>query len=315
MMQVDRAALRRVELFESGAAIELLRASYATHRFSPHAHEAFALGVITAGAVRTRLGRGSIVVPAGAIVALNPGDVHTGEPLDDRGYRYRMLYVDGDLLARVTGHAEADRSTGAGLAFPRAVIEDRALAAQLLRAQARLWAATDRAGAEGVLVEALGALVHRYGTRGRRTSSAERPGAGTARLLRDYLEAEHARVVTLAELSALAGFSPSHVSRTFRAEVGVPPYTYLTLVRVRRARELIDRGYPLSVVTHEAGFSDQSHFTRQFKRVVGVAPGQYATGIGRGVGRRVAPRMLTVLAQRPGARLHSATPIAARLTA
>ncbi|HEX5830777.1 MAG TPA: helix-turn-helix domain-containing protein, partial [Gemmatimonadaceae bacterium] len=63
--------------------------------------------------------------------------------------------------------------------------------------------------------------------------------------------------------------------------VGVPPYAYLALVRVRRARALIARGHPLSSVTYVTGFSDQSHLTRQFKRVVGVPPGRYARAASR----------------------------------
>lgn len=111
--------------------------------------------------------------------------------------------------------------------------------------------------------------------------SVEPLHARVVAIVRDYLEANHTRVVTLAELARLTGFSPFHLSRIFRAAVGVAPYAYLSLVRVRRARELLARGYPLSAVTYETGFFDQSHFTRSFKRVVGVPPGQYARQVMR----------------------------------
>ena len=120
---------------------------------------------------------------------------------------------------------------------------------------------------------------------------AHRLHASVVATVRAYLEANHARVVTLAELARLTGFSPFHLSRIFRAAVGVAPYAYLSLVRVRRARELLARGCPLSMVTYETGFFDQSHFTRSFKRVVGVPPGQYA---------REVKRSGAVAPQRPG---------------
>jgi AraC-like DNA-binding protein len=55
---------------------------------------------------------------------------------------------------------------------------------------------------------------------------------------------------------------------------------YLELVRVNRAREMLRRGEPISRVAFDTGFSDQSHLTRRFKRVVGVPPGQYAKTYG-----------------------------------
>jgi AraC-like DNA-binding protein len=106
-----------------------------------------------------------------------------------------------------------------------------------------------------------------------------RPSA-TLCLVRDYLEAHFAKSISLMELSTLSGVSPFHLSRRFRARYGLPPYLYLELVRVNRAREMLRRGEPISRVAFDTGFSDQSHLTRRFKRVVGVPPGQYAKTYG-----------------------------------
>ena len=61
-----------------------------------------------------------------------------------------------------------------------------------------------------------------------------------------------------------------------RRAYGLPPYMYLEQLRIERARVLLRAGTPTSHVAYETGFSDQSHLTRRFKRVVGVPPGQYA---------------------------------------
>lgn len=107
-------------------------------------------------------------------------------------------------------------------------------------------------------------------------------GHRVADLVRSHLEHHHHRVVTLAELSSLTGLSPYRVSRLFRGVVGVPLASYLALVRVRRARSLIAAGMSLAAVAHEVGYSDQSHFSRQFKRIVGMSPGRYARAVSRG---------------------------------
>jgi AraC-like DNA-binding protein len=50
-------------------------------------------------------------------------------------------------------------------------------------------------------------------------------------------------------------------------------------VRVERARLLLARGVPIAQAALDTGFADQSHLTRQFKRFVGVTPGEYARGV------------------------------------
>jgi AraC-like DNA-binding protein len=274
-MLAELTTLTRAPFPDASSAIELLHASFITHRFSPHMHSEFAIGVVEGGAVRTRVRGGTTVIPAGRLITLNPGDVHTGESASPSGYRYRMLYVPPPLLHAFARCGTWDSPSSAEISFARPVVDDPPLAAQLLRACALVEARIDHFVAESVLTDALTTLAERHGT-GLRIAANEPASARVVRLVREYLEDGLTRVVTLAELSKLTGLSAFHVSRTFRSATGLPPYAYLALARVRRARELLAQGCSLSAVTHEAGFWDQSHFTRQFKRVVGVPPGQYA---------------------------------------
>jgi AraC-like DNA-binding protein len=80
---------------------------------------------------------------------------------------------------------------------------------------------------------------------------------------------------TLGELAAATGVGPFALLRAFRAETGLPPHAYLNQLRVRQARQQLDRGVPPARAAAEAGFADQAHLTRHFKRVVGVPPGAY----------------------------------------
>jgi AraC-like DNA-binding protein len=65
------------------------------------------------------------------------------------------------------------------------------------------------------------------------------------------------------------------LARSFERAIGLPPHAYLEGVRIRRARQLLDRGAPLVEVALTVGYPDQPHFTRRFKRFVGITPGQY----------------------------------------
>jgi AraC-like DNA-binding protein len=94
--------------------------------------------------------------------------------------------------------------------------------------------------------------------------------------VRDYIDAHFAEPVSLADLAFVAEMSAFHLIRQFHRYYGVPPHRYLDLVRVQRAKLMLQQGARISDTAFATGFSDQSHLTRQFKRVLGVTPGSYA---------------------------------------
>jgi AraC family transcriptional regulator len=96
--------------------------------------------------------------------------------------------------------------------------------------------------------------------------------------IEDHLDARP----TLAQLAAVAHLSPYHFARQFKAATGLPPHQYVILRRLERAKHLLQCGgeHSLAEIAACAGFSDQSQFSRQFKRVVGVTPGQFRMSAG-----------------------------------
>jgi AraC-like DNA-binding protein len=94
--------------------------------------------------------------------------------------------------------------------------------------------------------------------------------------IRDYLAANMARRIRLAELSALVDRSACHLLRTFRRSTGVTPHQFQTQMRIQHAMALLRSGHPVSDTALRVGFGDQSHFTRHFTRSIGVPPGRFA---------------------------------------
>jgi AraC-like DNA-binding protein len=127
------------------------------------------------------------------------------------------------------------------------------------------------------LVEALVLLIGRHAT-GLRAARPERRERRAVGLVREYLWEHATENVSLEALSRYAGLSPFHLSRVFREAVGMPPHAYQTQVRVCLAKSLLGKGLPIADAAARAGFYDQAHLTRHFKRVVGLTPGQYAAG-------------------------------------
>lgn len=105
-------------------------------------------------------------------------------------------------------------------------------------------------------------------------ASAPPPAPGVARA-RAYLVGTADRLVSLAELSAVAGLSRHHLARRFAVEVGLPPHLFHVHVRLAHARRLLATGSDVAAAAHASGFADQAHLTRWCSRVEGVTPGQY----------------------------------------
>ncbi|UFZ07180.1 AraC family transcriptional regulator [Bradyrhizobium ontarionense] len=79
--------------------------------------------------------------------------------------------------------------------------------------------------------------------------------------------------VTLPDLAQACRLSCSHFSQAFRRTVGCPPHQWLLSQRVERSKEMmLNSDRPLSEIALNAGFADQSHFTRVFSRLVKTSP-------------------------------------------
>ena len=93
---------------------------------------------------------------------------------------------------------------------------------------------------------------------------------------RNLLNDQFHRGPSLAEIAAAVDVHPVHFASTFRKHFGSSVGEYLRRLRVEFAcRRLATSGEPLAEIAVTAGFADQSHLARQFKRAYGTSPGQW----------------------------------------
>jgi AraC-like DNA-binding protein len=255
--------------------LECLKARFFRHAYAPHVHDTFALGVILAGAEAFRYRGARHIAPAGSLVAVNPDELHDGQPSED-GYAYRMLYPSVALVQAIADELD-DRPAGFP-AFAQPVMQDAEAAARLSAAHAHMEGRADRLAVDEAFTAALSLLVRRHShseAQGRRLGREALPIRRARRLVDDF----YMQDLTLDQLAAAAGFSRFYFLRAFRREVGVTPHAYLTGRRIAAAKALLDGGQALSEVALACGFYDQSHFSRAFKGCTGVTPGQYRRGL------------------------------------
>ena len=122
-------------------------------------------------------------------------------------------------------------------------------------------------------------LVHKYCDSGSYTLTAPASHPlGHMRLRRvlDYISANVADEVTLADLARVAGLSTFHFARMFTLAIGVSPQRYVSRMRLEKAMaEIVAARLPLARIAFNARFSSQASFTRAFRRATGMTPTEY----------------------------------------
>ncbi len=255
--------------------LEAMHARFTGHVYHRHSHDTYSFGVTEWGAQSFTCRRAAHTSSAGMVMAFNPDDPHDGHAATDGGFSYRMIHIGPDLVTEVLSDITG-RPAGRPL-FAQPVLQDPRLARALRQLHVALTGQASPLARSERLTAAVGTAAR---------FAAHRPpglaGPGplprggdldrVAGLARDFLDAHYAAPVTGAELAAAAGRSRYAVCRAFRAAWGVPPSEYQRLLRLRAARQYLASGLPPAEAAAAAGFADQAHLTRWFRRCYGITP-------------------------------------------
>jgi len=250
---------------------------------------------------------------------VNPDEAHTGHAAAQEGWTYRMFYFSPDFLQGLAQDIAGTRAPlpfftsgvihDPGLAalllrahalhdglqnFPHdAQANDTASgpANSLADAPSGL-PGGDSLARESLLLHAFARLLARHSYLPPPLPRAGAEHAAVARVKAHLLEhiggqhpgerhSENQRPAgfTLAELAGVACLSPYHFIRVFARHTGLTPHAWLMQLRARKARELLRQGAPIAQAAASAGFADQSHLNRTFKRLLGYTPGQFRNSV------------------------------------
>jgi AraC-like DNA-binding protein len=261
----DRAAFRRPS---HRAGVELYQAHIVRHAFEPHTHDAYGLGAIESGVERFRYRGSEHLAPPDTLVLMNPDELHTGRAETEQGWRYRMVYLDADVLAALSGDS--------GWWFADAVGHDVARARRVGRLLQALWVGNDPLAFDShlsLLIDELRPAAH--------IGRAARPQAAQRfALVIDFMRARLDDVLTLEILAGVAGLSPFHFLREFKRAYDATPQQMLMALRLFDAKRRLAAGEAPASVAAASGLTDQAHLTRAFVRRYGVTPGRYQQQLG-----------------------------------
>lgn len=265
----DNIKCRRLQQFSS---LDVMEASYHKQNFSRHAHDCYAFGIVTQGRLDFSYQHRDWQASAGDINLVVPGEVHDGHAGTKDGWSYKMLYMPVELVGEVTSSLTgkdflpyflpgviAHSPLATGLQQLHRILADEAETS--LRQESAIW-------------NWLASFIETYSERriilpkGRQEDNAVKSAI-------EYLRENYEANITLKKLASVAGLSPYYLLHVFSAAVGMPPHLYQQMLRVQKAKQLLATGLSPVMIASDIGFVDQSHFSRQFKKITGLTPSGY----------------------------------------
>jgi AraC-like DNA-binding protein len=239
--------------------------------YAKHAHDTFSMGAITAGRSTYLNGTARERVGAGAVVVINPEDVHACNPIDDQPWSYCMLYVNVPWLIDL--QYELGLSQGHSFrAFSTTMTTRPDLYAGLIRLYTIF---TDKYADH--LQKHSAALIYFSEVQLALNPAPALAGSPNQKLVRaaEYIRENFTRSLKLEEICGAADLSASYLIRSFKERYGMTPHAYLINRRIEYSRSELRRGRAIADVAIDAGFSDQAHLQRTFRQFVAATPRQY----------------------------------------
>lgn len=200
----------------------------------------------------------------GQVLILHPDELHDGHCRDDAGFDYRAAYVPPSHVQAVLGGAE--------LPFVvNGVSTNPALVAAACNMVIDCEGVDDPAAYEDALYD----LAHAMNNAAGKVAKVRIANRTAVMRAREFLENSVVSGARLDQLEQVSGCDRWQLSRDFRALLGTSPYRYLQYRRVDLAKRLLREGAKLAEAAHGAGFADQSHFGRTFRKAVGLTPKEW----------------------------------------
>jgi len=243
--------------------IEVLRISNQKHGFPEHYHDTFCISLIENGIEAIKMGQHTLFTEQGGISITNAYEIHANPIVDKESPNsFTTLYLSPDIVDFFIGEKGVTFSHQQQYSWKNINLF-RQIVAALAKPNIK------------ELSTPLNLLLSNF----ERTSTSalnelkqsDRQWTELMLLIDNKLEEK----VTLDLLAKFMNMDKFNFAKAFRAKYGLSPINYVIMKKIFKAKQLIYQNTNLTQLAYQFNFSDQAHFSKQFKRFIGVSPKAY----------------------------------------
>lgn len=260
----------RTVCFDTELSIEAYNFKGIMQKFPNHFHDYYVIGFIENGKRYLSCKNKQYIIETGDLIVFNPGDIHTCEQIDDRTLDYRCINVKKDVMKKITFEITGKEYLPNFMEF---VLFRNELTSSLKELHLMIMEEEKNLKKDELFLFIMEQLIREYSNPVSEMTIQE--ASAEIKTVCDYLENNYMENITLNQLSNLTGLSKYYLLHSFTKQKGISPYNYLQTIRIGKAKKMLEQGVAPIDVAFKTGFTDQSHFTNFFKKLIGLTPKQY----------------------------------------
>ncbi len=259
----------RTVCFDTDLNIEAYNFKGIMQKFPNHFHDYYVIGFIESGQRYLSCKNKGYIIESGDLILFNPMDNHTCQPIDGKTLDYRCINIQKDVMRK----AALDITNKDYLpCFKEPVLFHNDLVPSLQELHQMIMQEVSDFKKEELFLFIIEELIDEYSDA---VLEATQEQNTEIKKVCDFLEENYMKNITLNDLSDLTGLSKYYLLRSFTKQKGISPYSYLETIRIGKAKKFLEQGIAPIDVAVQTGFTDQSHFTNFFKKLIGLTPKQY----------------------------------------
>lgn len=236
-----------------------------TSIFSYHFHDTYTIGITHHGMFTSHYEHKIIRAYERTARIINPGEIHGG---DSCAWQYNNFYPSTELLSNLYEQMYGEKKMPI---FEKHIVEDDELFRRLATFFQAVYSNAEPLFLESKLIDALSYLIAHYTHKAALYPFTCKDPKGMS-IAVEYIHDNIASDISLDALAGAANVSKYHFLRLFKNHTGLTPHQYIIAERICKAKNLVLEGESLSLAALQAGFSDQSHFIRSFRKIYGYSP-------------------------------------------
>ena len=260
---------KRIIVYDEQLKIEAYQFIGVMQKFPNHFHDYYVIGFIEKGKQLLFYNNNEYLLKAGDILLLNPLDSHSCDSEDGKALDYLCLNISKGVMKKIAKEIFTIAylpEFKTPVIFSSDLVDDLKLLHEMIMKKERGFFK------EELFYLLLEQLIKEYAVlKPDKSFEFKEP----FKKAKQFLDNNYEKQISLHELSQISGMNKYTLIRNFTHEMPITPYQYLETIRINQAKKLLEAGNDLTETAILSGFSDQSHFTRFFKKLIGLTPKQY----------------------------------------